>query len=252
MIRVKNTKSEADTWCGMNIEPSVYYEIEALELFRWQNDSKVLLDVATGNLLVNNGTADLLDISAAINYLKNIDSSPKDSDGATILRQKAAKAGWKAQFHAIRIKTATTNGVHNKDKNGNDLGFCTYTMFNSENQVTTDPTQCTKTVVTWEPTHDMEIVGGRLLQKQAATDDVWIYVTAAAHIPTNMGGSIAFLEGGVNLQDVADGGEVDFDGRAAKYIAYDATYHSGKFEILFKHPVNFQHTSTLVFELFKP
>lgn len=252
MIQVKNNKSESDVWCGMEILPTAYYTIEQFELARWQNSSKVLIDISTGDLVVNNGTSDILDVASAINYLKGLDSEPRDADGAKVQRIKAAKVGWKAQFHAIRISTATANGVHNKSKSGSDLGFCVYTMYDAQNAVTADPATCVKTVVTWEPTHDMEIVGGRLFQKTSPNQDVWLYVTAAAHIPSQYGGSVEFLQGGMNLSDVSDGGEVDFDGRASKFIAYDSVNHSGRFEILINHPVNFQHSFSIVFELFRP
>ncbi len=177
---------------------------------------------------------------------------PVDAEGASVSRGKAAKAGWKAQFHSIRISTATVGGVYNKNKSGQDIGFCTYTMYDVNGQVTADVVQCVKTVVTWEPTHNMEIVGGRLLQRSAPTTDVWMYVTAAAHIPAQYGGSVTFTDGGINLYDVGDGGETDFDGRAAKFVAYDPINHSGRFEILLKHDAGVQHSFSLIFELFKP
>lgn len=250
MIKVKNNKAEVDSWCGMMIEPAAYYELEDVELSRWQNNSKVLSDIGTGNLIVNDGSVDITDVATAINKLKG--NAPTDENGRILIRQVAAAAGWKAQFQSIRISTATSNGVHNKNKAGADLGFCTYTMYDAENAVTTDPTIATKTIVTWEPTHNMEIVGGRLFQKTSPTTDVWLYVTAAAHIPAQYGGSIAFAEGGINLTDVSDGGKVDFDGRVSKFIAYDPTYHSGRFEILLKHDAGVQHTFSIVFDLFKP
>lgn len=177
---------------------------------------------------------------------------PVDAEGAVTSRSKAAKAGWKAQFQTVRISTSTTNGYYNKNKNGGDLGFCTYTMYDAQNQITTDEASCVKTILTWEPTFNMELVGGRLFQKHSPTSDIWLYVTAAAHIPANYGGSIEFLQGGMNLQDIPESGEVDFDGRVAKYIPYDTVYHSGRFEILLKHDAGVKHSFSLVFELFKP
>ncbi len=203
-------------------------------------------------VLPKDNSTDCVDFETNFQAQANKKLEAKDGDGALILRPKAAQAGWKAQFHAIRISTATQNGVYNKDKNGNDLGFCMYTMYDAQNQVTTNAADCVKTIVTWEPTHHMEIVGGRLFQRQAPSTDMWMYVTAAAHIPAQYGGSVEFLQGGMNLKDVADGGEVDFDGRAAKYIAYDSVNHSGRFEILIKHDAGVQHSFSLVFELFRP
>jgi hypothetical protein len=251
-MKIKNTQEQVDTWTGQQIEPSEYYTIAPSELPKWQNDSKVLSDIASGKLLLNNEIEDIADVAVAINTLKGIDASPTDDDGSKIIRSKAANAGWKAQFHSVRVSTATSNGVRSKKRDGTDTGFCTYTMYDINGNVTALPLLCAKTVVTWEPNHDMEIVGGQLLQAVPPISDVWMYVTAAAHIPAQYGGSIAFTEGGINLSDVGVGGNVNFDGRVSKYIAYDATYHSGRFYIELQHPANFQHNFTLVFELFKP
>lgn len=174
-----------------------------------------------------------------------------DEEGATISRPKAAKKGWKAQFHSIRISTSTENGVYSKKRDGTDTGFCTYTMKDSQGEVTIDPQQCVETIVTWEPQHDMEIVGGQALQKEPPNSNIWMWVTAAAHIPEMFGGNITFTEGGINLQDIGVGGVVDFDGRASKYIKYDPQNHSGTFEICLKHNAGVQHSFTLIFELFK-
>jgi hypothetical protein len=86
MIQIKNNKISVDTWCGMEIQPASYYELQILELNKWQNDSKVLVDIAAGDLIVNNGTSDIIDVALAINFLKNIDSAPKDTNGAPIVK----------------------------------------------------------------------------------------------------------------------------------------------------------------------
>jgi hypothetical protein len=86
MIQVKNNKVGTDTWCGMMIEPNAYYELQTLELSKWQNNSKVLTDIASGDLVVNNGTSDITDVALAINFLKGIDSAPKDINGSPIVR----------------------------------------------------------------------------------------------------------------------------------------------------------------------
>jgi hypothetical protein len=250
MVQVKNNKQTVDTWCGMEIQPASYYTIQDIELSQWQNNSKVLSDIGAGNLIVNDGSIDITDVATAINKLKG--NQPTDSSGRLLVRQVAAAAGWKAQFNTVRISTSTTNGFHNKDKAGNDLGFCTYTMYDASNQVTTNTADCVKTVVTWEPTHDIEVIGGRVFQKSAPTTDMWLYVTVAAHIPANYGGSVVFAEGGVNLSDIGVESQTNFDGRVSKYVAYDSTNHTGRFEILVKHDAGIQHNFNVLFEFFKP
>ena len=87
MVQVKNNKVDVDTWCGMQIEPSAYYEIQSIELSRWQNNSQVLIDIASGDLIVNNGTADITDVAIAINFLKNI--AAVDPDGLPLVTLSA-------------------------------------------------------------------------------------------------------------------------------------------------------------------
>jgi hypothetical protein len=152
----------------------------------------------------------------------------------------------------MRITTATTGGVYSKKRNGDNTGFTTYTMKDVNGDVTVVPAECVETVVTWEPTYDTERVAGQLFQREPPAQDVWLWVVGAPDIPAQYGGSVAFTEGGINLYDVGVGGSADFDGRAAKFIAYDPTYHSGKFEMVAKHAAGFVHSFTILFEMFKP
>lgn len=72
MHKFKNNKATADVWCGQSIEPAAYYEIQPGELLKWQNDSKVLSDIGSGDGVMNDGTADITDVAQAINFLKNL------------------------------------------------------------------------------------------------------------------------------------------------------------------------------------
>lgn len=74
--KIKNNSLEAKVWCGQEIQPSEYYEIQAMEETRWANDSLLLADIANSIAIVNNGTEDLSDLNQAIDYLKN--NLPKD------------------------------------------------------------------------------------------------------------------------------------------------------------------------------
>jgi hypothetical protein len=69
--KIKNNSSEAKVWCGQEIQPSEYYEIQAMEETRWANDSSLLIDISNSIAIVNNGTDDISDINTAIDYLKN-------------------------------------------------------------------------------------------------------------------------------------------------------------------------------------
>lgn len=73
---VKNTKQTTDTWCGMQVQAGVYYQLEYLEYTKWANNSKVLTDIGSGDLIVakdDSGNTDYSDVSEAINFLKDLD-----------------------------------------------------------------------------------------------------------------------------------------------------------------------------------
>lgn len=104
MIKVKNNKETTDTWSGMMIDSDTYYTLEQSEYNKWQNDSKVLIDIATGDLVVNNGTDDILDIANAINHLKQVIPEARNAIGEIIVAPTFEDIGdlttiWKCALH---------------------------------------------------------------------------------------------------------------------------------------------------------
>jgi hypothetical protein len=260
MLKLKNNTNEIYA-----LHAHEFQIDEAIEIDNNWYTTDVIQAIVNNEFVILFNDVQVEDIVKQLAYLKgdsiynvnnpmpvNLENLPKDSDGSPIHRLRAAKAGWKAQFHSMRIVTSKTDGVRSKHRDGTDIGFASYTMKDINGDTTTVEADCVETIINWEPTHDMEIVGGQLFQKASATAEVWLWVTAAPHIPEAYGGNIAFIEGGVCLEDIESGGVVDFDGRVAKYIAYDPINHSGRFEICLKHPAGHQHKCTIVFEFFRP
>jgi len=68
--KIKNADTQAHVWCGQTIQPNEYYEVQPLEDITWSNNSQLLIDIALGNAVVNNGTDDITDVNTAISYLK--------------------------------------------------------------------------------------------------------------------------------------------------------------------------------------
>jgi len=202
--------------------------------------------------IMKDSGSDQTDFETNYKSLANKKLNAIDSDGRVITRPIAAQSGWTAQFHTLRISTSTTSGVYSKKRDGTDTGFCTYVMKDVNGATTATPADCVETQVTWEPNYDTERVSGKLYQKEPPAQDVYLWVVGAPDVPAQYGGNVAFTEGGINLADVGIGGTADFDGRASKFIAYDPTYHSGKFLIVCKHSAGFAHSFTIMFEIFKP
>lgn len=121
MKRVKNAKQAADSWTGQQIEPGEYYTIESFELGRWQNDAKVIVDIALGNLIMNDGTSDITDAAAALRFLK--DEPPKTADGYIITSPTFENVGnlapvWRGSLHQAPANTLSffDESVNNQQK----------------------------------------------------------------------------------------------------------------------------------------
>ena len=260
-MKVKNTKAEADTWVGQVIESGAYYTIERSELGRWRSNSKVMTDLGSGALLLNDELEDIPDVAKAINTLLGGDLTPRDSDGSAIMRPKATTSGWSFQMHSIGIDIGKFSGIHNKSINGNhnspdfltlaDLGFSTIKLYKQDRSLITaqeDEAQAHFTVVDWQVNHEMEILGGLFTQGQAPTNDIWMWTIGAPGIA-----NVPFGQGGINLKRVGTAGWVDADGKAAKYLHPSVPMVGvNKMRIIFHHPTYEAHPCQMIFKLFKP
>ena len=186
------------------------------------------------------------------NYQSNANRTFTDSNNIPLSRGKVTQTGWFYQEHALEINTATTGGYYNADRDGTDLGFTTYTLLDSAGDVTTTELDATETVVTWEPTHDIEIIGSQFYQAVAPTSDVRMYVTAVPDYPAPIG-SVPFVEGGANLRYMGVGNILTVDGRSAKQLKYaNPVPGTNKFEIRFRHDAGVQHDIQVIVEMFRP
>lgn len=90
-IQIKNADTVNHVWVGQTVTPGTYYVIQAVELAAWANNSQLLIDIANGLAVVNNGTADFTDVNSAISYLKGTaaqlvtTTAPKTPDGKDVV-----------------------------------------------------------------------------------------------------------------------------------------------------------------------
>jgi len=68
--KIKNNTDSIKTWCSQEIQPGEYYEVQDVEKSRWAHDSTLIVSVANGDAIVNDGDVDVLEINNAINTLK--------------------------------------------------------------------------------------------------------------------------------------------------------------------------------------
>jgi hypothetical protein len=181
-----------------------------------------------------------------------------DTDGANIVRQKAAKKGWSFWAVPIEITTSTLSGsVYCKDNTGADISGISCKIYDSNNaEITTagflnaNLNTCVKTVLDFEPSFDYELIGGELRINSNPSQDVRMWIVGAPDIPAIYGGSKEFASG-VNLKFMAPDSSFQIDGRVTKYVPYNAVDHRGKLRIILKHPAGTQVNMQFVIHLYR-
>jgi hypothetical protein len=181
-------------------------------------------------------------------------TSTKDVDGSVIIRPKAAKAGWTYHLTAPQFATSTIDSLYHKDVYGTDLNQCTVKYYDASGaELTTQgscDTDCVKTVFSFEPPWDYEIIGGTIKTIGAVTADVRAWVIAAPDIPAAYGGSKVMVQG-VNLRFIDPNNGIEADGRASKFMTYNSSLHTNKLQLILKHPAGHKEEIMMAFELYK-
>lgn len=202
--------------------------------------------------------SDKTDFETNYKSLGNITLSQIDTDGAQIVRIKAAKRGWSFWAVPIELTTSTIGAsIHCKDSNLVDIPGITGKIYDSINAEITVPgllnvnlSNATKTVIDFEPPFDFEIIGGALRINSNPGSDIRMWIVGAPDIPANLGGSKEFASG-INLKFLAPDSSFDVDGRVTKFLKYDPVYHTGKIRIIFRHPAGTQINIQLVIHLYR-
>lgn len=182
-----------------------------------------------------------------------------DTDGAQIVRHKAAKSGW--TFSAMSMEFATSalqaDCLHCKKADGTDISGVSIKIYNnSDTEITTkgvlDANLATavKTVLDFEPPYDYELIGGSLRTETTISNDVRLWIVAVPDIAAASGGSKE-MASGINLRYLTPGNVYDVDGRVSKYLTYSATYHTNKLRFIFKYPAGTSEALSIVLEHYK-
>lgn len=223
-------------------------------VFKYANLESLLVAVAAGEASIGDGSIFFTTINEQLNYIKGIDTTPKDADGSIISRTKAAKAGWTYHLTAPEFVTATINSLVHQDVSGNNLNEASVKFYDTNNtELTTQgscDTDCVKTVFTFEPTWDYEIIGGTLKTLGSVTQNVRVWVVAVPDVSAQYGGSKVMIQG-ANLKFIDPNNGIEADGRASKYMTYSATYHTNKLQVTIKHPAGCKEEIMMAFEVFR-
>jgi len=178
-----------------------------------------------------------------------------DSDGGLITRHKVSKTGRHYQAHSCEFETSSLGSMYNKDKDGNDLGYCNVKFYNSSGMELTDQptidTDCVKTVMEWKPTYDFEIISGQIRQIDRVNSDAYMYVEAIVPLPyppPNDKLSLPFVYGGINLQYIGADEILKTDGRASKELQGTLGQH---FVCTVNHAAGVKHKLSVIYEIYK-
>jgi len=187
-----------------------------------------------------------------------------DDEGRQISRIAAGKKGWTYLAHPIEITTSTIDGAFSADYTGTariDFDMKLYDAQDAEITVqATADTDCVKTVVTFKPLYDYEIISGNIHQCCATTEDIRIWVLGGAFaVASNTPISVKEFVGGLNLKNISVNDHIETDGRASKLMVKDITskglpfptYQGNCFQFIIRHPAGEKHDIMTVLEYFR-
>lgn len=200
---------------------------------------------------------DKTEFETSYKSLGNLALTQSDTDGAAIVRNKAAKKGWTFCSLPFEFETSRlSDTLYSKDSSGTDRTFITMKAYNAGGtEVTTagllnaNYATIVKTVIDFEPPFDYEIIGGDLRTSNIITDDVRLWIVAAPDIAAPTGSKE--MGGGINLKYLAPGNVFSVDGRVSKYATYNATYHTSKIRFILKYPAGTNEGLMTVIQLYK-
>lgn len=207
--------------------------------FNYSRSSNVLQAIADEVLQVGDGTNYFTDLNEQLCWLKDEELEPEDSDGSRIIRPKYNPAGWHFEPRALKFTCGTYNSLVNKRlddfniSNCSDIGDVTLKFYDEDgNQLTKGETEtdeefqirldsdCTATFMDWWPDYDMEIISAMFGIKNPPTGDdqchAWCLI--CPDIAREYGGSVPFVDGGIDLSFAAEKCCIHLDGRCSKRL----------------------------------
>lgn len=261
---LKNNSSDTYTYADglVVLQPSSSLEVTSIYWFALYTDTVFLKDIRQNNIILNDGIKDYVTPQESETYLQYINDlnnyNNRDTDGANIVRNKAAKKGWSFWAVPVEITTSTLDGsMFCQMSDGTNIPWVSCKIYDANNnEITTagvlnaNLNQCVKTVIDFEPTFDFEIIGGDLRINSNPSQDIRLWIVGAPDIPANLGGSKEFTSG-INLKFLAPDSSFEIDGRVTKFLSYNASTHQGKMRILLKHPAGTQVNLQVVVQLYR-
>lgn len=253
VIKIKNCQEVMDTYCGQEIQPGEYYQLQSEELMRFAYDSKVINHASDepAKLIINNGDSDL-SFAAGLQLLHG--TSPVDAYNRPEIRQVITKPDWLFQPKSLDFTTSKYKSLYNRKHDGNLIDDGTdagdgwlnfYAADGSElvkdGQETDEEfqarlnTDCVKTIMSWENARAIDIKAASLYIQNEPSGRAYLWCIAAPDVPEAWGGSIPFMGRGMNLCMMAVKTPHVYDANSPSTLNPDPIYHSGKIALFIKH-----------------
>jgi hypothetical protein len=173
---------------------------------------------------------------------------------ANLVRITTNMIGRRMHARYITFCTANLNSYDNTDWKNRDFGDLTYSMMDSNGNMTTDNSQAIETWIDWEPVFDFEVSGGWIYipTDLPGTDlDLWeAHVLGVPDVPAALGGEIPFISNPRLKWIRGQVMQIDASLNPAE-MKYHPTLHTNKIRFIIKHPQGVQCEMQLNIKVFK-
>lgn len=253
---IHNTSGAQKSYQGRPIADGAFFEIEPVNLVAYQSDTDLIGDLAAGTVRMSGDGSTDYSIDGAANVRFLLAQNTHDADtGVVATTPRLLKDDWFLQHREFEFNLSTMNSVHDKDRNGNDLGDTTLKFYDASwTELTTQAAidaGCVHTVVRFQPSTEYGVKACYCTQIVQPTSNIYAYVSLVT--PTELPSpnpSAVFApmgNGGFNMAFVAPAGRIGLDEpsyiflQAAQYIRWQ-----------FDHAVGETHRIQCVMELSHP
>lgn len=224
-----------------------------------------VLDIYTKADLSESQESDLDDIVEAHDGIPLLEPEIEiDNEGRQVSRIAAGKKGWTYIAHPIEIETSVIDGCFSSEYTGTARTDFEMELYKADGTLITTQgvadTDCVKTVLTFKPLYDYEIISGNIFQSLTTTEDVRIWAIGGAFaVGSNTPVSVKEFASGINMKFIGNDDHIETDGRASKIMTKDITayglafptYQGNCFQFIITHPAGYKHNIMAVLEYFR-
>jgi len=204
-------------------------------------------------VIITDQTDDISDFET--NYKTSCNPARKDIDssGKPFARMAVSDTGNSLQwlsFHATAGKYGIFTCV--ESDNTTDFQGFTYKIYDAnDDEITSaaNEANAVKSVITFHPQFDLEMMAASLRQIETPTSDMNMFMVIDPD--ENIGSKYEMVTGGHDLRFFPALTTAFVDGKAPKKMVYDPVYNTNKMAFILYHPVNTEHDIMLQLEYFR-